>query len=321
MSLFQEEEDVSLQDQADQYLYQIEKSLEYLLSNKVHIRRFHLDLFKSNGNHSSRFNNILYLANKNQVDQLLLHGLENCERPILPLSLFVSVNSFRVLELKNCVLNEEILKVDPVFPCLRQMSLFHIKLPRRANHLIETLLRNCPVLEDLFVKECKLKRIHVGDHLNLRNVTILGVPVARIESKSIEFLRFEYKGHEAFNLSLVSSKKLQRLVLSATFTAREIRNIVATSPSLEILNLTPYVLLQNLKIKSPSLRELIICATGHGVAAKKININAPKLVHYQYRVDEARTTGIPAFRNPDIPRFAVLDKHLITDDHSKWFCA
>ncbi|KAL4320330.1 hypothetical protein GQ457_18G016730 [Hibiscus cannabinus] len=199
--LLQEEEDVSLHDQADQYLYQIEKSLEYLLSNKVHIRRFHLDLFKSNGNHLSRFNNILYLANKNQVDQLLLHGLENSERTILPLSSFVSVNSFRVLELKNCVLNEEILKVDPVFPCLRQMSLFHIKLLRRANHLIETLLRNCPVLEDLFVKECKLKRIHVGDHLNLRKVTILGVPVARIESKSIEFLHFEYKGREAFNLS------------------------------------------------------------------------------------------------------------------------
>ncbi|KAK8608403.1 hypothetical protein V6N13_023827 [Hibiscus sabdariffa] len=86
--------------------------------------------------------------------------------------------------------------------------------------------------------------------------------------------------------------------------------MVAKSPLLRTLILSPYISLERLKISSPSLVVLIINAAGRGVDEKEIEIDAPNLEHYRYSVAKGKTAATPIFINTARLQVAVLSKCL-----------
>ncbi|KAL4290050.1 hypothetical protein GQ457_14G006610 [Hibiscus cannabinus] len=315
-------QDASFDAEADGYMDLIEKSLEKLRHHKVRIERFQLDLFKSHERHYSQFNQFMELANRNQIEKLVVHGLvsdQNQERPSLPLATFASTNSFRVLDLKNSVLTPEILKDEPRFPCLRKLSLFRVELSG-MDQMLENMLANCPLLKNFSLIRCRVEHVKLVDHPKLNDVMIQGVPSIRIEAKSLENFHCVYRGNKPLELHLVSCENLQKLNLCTRFTSEYIQEMVAKSPLLRTLILSPYISLERLKISSPSLLVLVICAAERGVDEKEIEIDAPNLERYRFSVAKGRKAATPVFINSARLQIAELSKHLFSPDiPSQWF--
>ncbi|KAK8608400.1 hypothetical protein V6N13_023824 [Hibiscus sabdariffa] len=315
-------QDASFDAEADGYMDLIEKSLEKLRDHKLLIKRFQLDLFKSHERHYSQFNQFMELANRNQIEKLVVHGLvsdQNQERPSLPLATFASTNSFRVLDLKNSVLTPEILKDEPRFPCLQKLSLFRVELSG-MDQMLENMLANCPLLKNFSLVRCRVEHVKLVDHPKLNNVMIQGVPFIRIEAKSLRKFHCVYRGNKPLELHLVSCENLQVLNLRTRFTSEYIQEMVSKSPLLRTLILSPYISFERLKISSPSLLVLVICAAERGVDEKEIEIDAPNLERYRFSVAKGKTAATPVFINSARLQVAELSKHLFPPDiPSQWF--
>ncbi|KAK8543341.1 hypothetical protein V6N12_015896 [Hibiscus sabdariffa] len=175
---------------ANKYMDLVDKSLEELRHCKVRIKRFQIHLFEIQ-RHASRFNQFMELANRNQVEELVVHGLVSTldlKKPSLPLATFASTNTFKVLDLKACVLTPELLKDEPRFPCLTKLSLFKVNYSR-MDQMVENLLANCHLLKEFFLEDCEVERVKL-DHPKLERVRILGVvpclPLERLEISSLQ---------------------------------------------------------------------------------------------------------------------------------------
>ncbi|KAK8608398.1 hypothetical protein V6N13_023822 [Hibiscus sabdariffa] len=170
------------------------------------------------------------------------------------------------------------------------------------------------------LRDHKVEHVKLVDHPKLNNVTIQGVPFIRIEAKSLENFHCVYRGNKPLELHLVSCENLQMLNLRTRFTSEYIQEMVAKTPLLRTLILSPYISLERLKISSPSLLVLVICAAERGVDEKEIEIDAPNLERYRFSVAKGKTAATPVFINSARLQVAELSKHLFPPDiPSQWF--
>ncbi|KAI4355546.1 hypothetical protein L6164_004307 [Bauhinia variegata] len=292
--------------------------LELHLKRNLGLQKLVLHMISFDSKLASDIDHWLSVASEQGIKELDLRtGVKKGKRYTLPQAVFLS-KTLSVLRLSGCKLEScNSIKL----PYLRKLHLRKIHLDE---HIIQSLISNCALIEDLRLIQCSgLKILLVSNLLQLHRAEIHHCnQLNKVELSVPNLLTFCYCGKKSTpcKVNLVSCKSLKSLTLDHPRVTHDFcKNQLTSFPVLEKLNLSISSNLRHITISNPQLQRLTL------KGCQKLNfsvVRSPNLVSFEY--DGRKMPSI------DIVPFGLKDAKIIlepksapqvTDDDQTWHSA
>ncbi|KAK3219228.1 hypothetical protein Dsin_013198 [Dipteronia sinensis] len=196
----------------------------------------------------------------------------------LPQSVLIS-GSIEFLKLRSCLL--ELRRFNIQLSSLKTLFLSHVFLD---DHMIESLVSGCPLLEDLGFDSCQgFKSLELYGLNRLNEVKVTNndeLQRLNVEELNIHFLAIFWSSPAACDINVASCKNIKDLSLSRVCMKDNwLCNLISELSILKFLSIFDCFELESFRISSPYLQELCLSGCRNLV---EISIRAPNLHVFVY---------------------------------------